>query len=684
MQDFTNNEFLNDLRNIISDNIRNEQFGVSELAEKVGMSRSNLLRKVTRQAGISVSQFIREVRLEHAMELLRNSDSNVSEVAWQVGFNSTSYFIKCFREAYGYPPGETAKHIPVRTPEKKAEQHNKRNRYLLIALPVFLFTILLLSVFGLWNPEGSEQHSDKSIAVLPFKNDSNDSTNLYIINGLMESILNNLQKIEDLRVISRTSVEKYRNSGKTIPEIAKELNVKYFVEGSGQKIGNRILLNVQLINATHDTHLWAEQYEKNTSDIFKLQQDVSKNIAQTIKAIITPEEEERINKVPTSNLVAYDYFLKGLDYFHQGNRNGLIKAVEQFKIALQHDPEFARAYADIAISYYYMDLLQAEKQFTDSVNFYSDNALLYDPELAQSLVAKALCYISSGAFVKAEPYLEKALAYNPNSAFVINFMSDFYTTYIPNAAKYLEYALKGVQLDIASNDSATASFIYLHLSNALIQNGFIKEALYYINTSLRYNPDNLYSQYVRAYILFAENKNLDQTLNLLLEVYQKDTTRMDVLQEVGKIYYYKKDYETALQYYQLLLDVRSMYKMDLFWYEDPKIAKVLEETGNKAEADSLFEAYHARVQSDHSIYRNLMEALYYAYQNDNENVFKYLRLFSGQENYHYWIVEFTEMDPLFEKFARKSEFEQVMGEIKTKFRKKHKELKKTLMDKGLI
>lgn len=107
----------------------------------------------------------------------------------------------------------------------------------------------------------------------------------------MESILNNLQKIEDLRVISRTSVEKYRNEPKLISEIAKELNVNYIVEGSGQKINDQILLNIQLIEAPGDKHLWSRQFSRESKDIFKLQLEVAKNIADEIEVIITPEEE---------------------------------------------------------------------------------------------------------------------------------------------------------------------------------------------------------------------------------------------------------------------------------------------------------------------------------------------------------------------------------------------------------
>jgi TolB-like protein len=333
-----------------------------------------------------------------------------------------------------------------------------------------------------------QKNLEKSIAVLPFKNDSNDSTNIYIINGLMESILNNLQNIEDLRVISRTSVEKYRNIPMTITEIARELNVNYFVEGSGQKIGDKILLNIQLIEASSDKHLLSEQYNREAKDIFKLQMEVAKNIADKIQAIITPEEEERINKVPTDDLVAYDYFLKGLDLMYKGDRESLEDAINYFETAIEHDHEFALAYADLAITYYLLDLYQAEKKYSVQINNNADKALLFDSQLAQSLIAKAMFYINNKDYEQAVPYLEKALEYNPNSALVINILSDFYTSYIPNTEKYLVYALKGIRLDIAANDSITTSYIYLHVSNAFIQSGFLNEAEKYINKSLEYNP----------------------------------------------------------------------------------------------------------------------------------------------------------------------------------------------------
>ncbi len=368
------NEFIIRLTEIINDNISNEQFGVSELADKVGMSRSNLLRKVKKITNLSVSQFIREVRLKRAMELCIDSSLTSSEISYKVGFSSPSYFIKCFKDYYGYPPGEAEKNQIHEIPILKDDSKNKRNIAIIVAgIIVALVTIALFIFFQTGTPK--TDNTKKSIAVLPFINDSNDSSNIHIINGLMESILNKLQKIENLKVVSRTSVEKYRNSPKLIPEIAKELNVSYILEGSGQKVDDQILLNIQLIEAKDDNHLWAQQYRRKSKDIFDLQMEIAKSIADEIQVIITPEEEERINKVPTHNLVAYDYFLKGLDLLYKGNHEDLEQSIIFFKKAIEHDKEFARAYADVAIAYYLLDAGQTEKKYSDEINTYSDNAL---------------------------------------------------------------------------------------------------------------------------------------------------------------------------------------------------------------------------------------------------------------------------------------------------------------------
>ena len=678
------NDFLNRITEIITENISNERFGVSELAGEIGMSRSNLLRKVKKLTKLSVSQFIRQVRLKTAMEMLRQTSLNVSEVSYKIGFGSTSYFIKCFHDFYGYPPGEVGNRDPDESNSIQTGRARKK-RIIVILGTTILIVLLAIVLFILFKPASSRQDDlEKSIAVLPFINDSNDSTNVYIINGLMESILNNLQKIEDLRVISRTSVEKYRNTTKTIPEIARELNVNYIVEGSGQKIGDQILLNIQMIEAPDDNHLWGEQYNREAKDIFKLQKEVAKIIANKIQAIITPEEEERINKAPTDDLVAYDYFLKGLDQLHKGSREGLDEAIINFKKAIEHDSEFARAYAGIGIAYFFLDAFQAEKKYSDQINNYADKALLFDSKLPQSLIAKALFYINNAEYEMAVSYLEKALEYNPNSALVINILSDFYTSYIPDTEKYLEYALLGIRLDIAANDSATASFIYLHVSNALIQSGFINEAEMFINKSLEYNPENLFSEYVKAFILFARNKDLQQTKELLIEALNKDSTRLDIMQEVGKICYYLRDYKSAYHYYKRFIESKEAQSLDIYRGENAKIGVVLSKMGLKEESEKYFKEYKDYAESDKSIYKHLSLGAYYSYMGDTINAIEHLELFSQQTNYHYWIILFLKIDPLIDNIKDLPEFNKILTDLEIKFWRRHKRIKASLKEKNLL
>jgi TolB-like protein/AraC-like DNA-binding protein/Tfp pilus assembly protein PilF len=695
--DSIQNHFLGQLTSIVEKNISNEQFGVSELADEMNMSRSNLLRKVKKETNLSVSQLISQVRLQRAMEMLRQSSHNVSEVSHQVGFSSTSYFIKCFREYYGYPPGEVGKReVTEKIPEVTEMVPpnivrpigngivDKRKRNFAILILVGLIVTVTIGLFAYFrSPFSKSSTLEKSIAVLPFKNDSNDSTNVYLINGLMESTLNNLQKIKDLKVISRTSSEKYRNTTRSIPEMAKELNVNYFVEGSGQKIGDRILLNIQLIEAATDKHLWGRQYRRESKDIFALQQEIATNIAQEIEAIITPEEEKRIEKNPTDDLVAYDLFLKGKDMDNRGGRKNMEMAISYFKKAIEQDREFALAYAETAKVYYYLDIFQVDKKYTAEINSYADKALLFDSKLANSLVAKALFYMHKKEYDLAIPYLEKALEYNPNSVLVINFLSDVYNNYIPNTGRYLEYALKGVKLDIGAHDSISESYNYLHLSNALIQTGFVDEALLNINKSLAYNPENPYSGYVKVYILFARSKDIKQTKELLIKEMNKDTTRVDVMQEVAKVCYMMRDYKSAYQYYKKFIALRESQQLDIFKHEDLKIAIALSKLGMKEKAEEYARSYKQYADQDRSIYKNIHLAGFYSYQGNTDKAIEHLKLFSKEDNFQYWILLLAH-DPVADPIKDHPEFKKVMQDIEKKFWDNHKNIRVRLEEQGLI
>ena len=682
------NDFLSQLNAIVEKNMANEQFGVSELADEMSMSRSNLLRKVKKETKLSVSQLISQVRLKRAMELLRKSSLNVSEVSHQVGFGSTSYFIKCFREYYGFPPGEVGKRseteltsivtgaIPV-TPS-----HRVRN--FLIVGSIGLIVVLAVALFRDYvGSSSTTPKTEKTIAVLPFKNDSNDSSNIYLINGLMESTLNNLQQIKNLSVTSRTTAEIYRNTTKSIPEMAKELHVQYFVEGSGQKIGDHIVLNIQLIEAVTDKHLWSKQYRKETKDIFALQQEVAQNIADEIEVIITPEEKEQIEKIPTDNLVAYDFYLKGKELFYDTRPESLAKAIPYFKNAIELDPKFALAYANCTMVLYYMDIFQIEKKHTTEVNEYADKAITLDPKSAESLIAKALSYAHKKDYERAVPYLEQALDYNPKSGLVIHFLTEFYSIYVSNPAKYVEYALKGVKfLELPSQDSAATSFKYFHLGNAMMQAGFLDEGVKYMDRSLAYNPDSYFAGYVSILFHFAKQRELKGCRELLVKKLDEDTTRIDIVKEVARICYTMRDYESAYRYYKKFLSLREAYHMEIYKEDFLDIGIVFSKVGQTEKSEIFIKAFKDFVDQNTTIYKHLYLALYYANRNDTEKAIEHLTLFSKEDNYVYWIL-LVPGDPSVERIKDLPAFKKVMKNIETKFWNKQKEIKAKVDIEGL-
>ncbi|WP_209403643.1 helix-turn-helix domain-containing protein [Pseudozobellia sp. WGM2] len=673
--------FIEEAEALILNNLTNEQFGVSELADTMHMSRSNLLRKIKKETQLSASQFIRQVRLKEAMELLKEESLTVSEISYQVGFGSTSYFIKCFREQYGHSPGEVGKGTVLEKTEKVQTNFLKQYGWPLmvaISLAIIIVTVILFNKKDIINKPKIE----KSIAVLPFKNESSDSTNLYFVNGLMESALNNLQKIEDLRVISRTSVEKYRKTDKGIPEIAEELHVNYLVEGSGQRVGNQVLLNVQLIEASTDTPIWMEQYNREIEDIFGLQNDVAKKIADAIAAVVTPSELEQIEKKPTKNLLAYDYYLQALDPYYLRTTEGLEKAIPLFEKAIEQDPEFALAYANIAISYYLLEMSQIEKQYTEKINNYADKALLYDSKSAESLVAKAFYYIQTKEYKLALPHLDKALEYNPNSSLAVQMLAEFYSHMIPNTNKYLEYALKGVQLNIAS-DSATQSYTYLQLSNALLLSGFMDEALKYVDMSLDYSAENYYAPLLKAFVLFAKDGDIERTRNLVVKEWNKDTTRLDLLQNIGKLFYLEENYKKAHFYYSKFVKAREANGLGIYRQENAKIAQVYKKMGLDSEAEKLFRDFSEYCKEDKSSYQSINLVWKYAYEGKINEAIEQLRIFSEIENYIYWFL-LIENEPLIKPLNEHPEFEPIIQKIIDRFWKNQANLKKSLEQKGLI
>jgi len=229
------------------------------------------------------------------------------------------------------------------TPSVASGTHRRRNVLMLVAAGV---VISIAAGFFLL-PRAAAHKIDKSIAVLPFENLSDEKENAYFADGVQDDILTNLSKIGDLKVISRTSVMPYRGGKQNVRDIGKALGVSAILEGSVRRAGNRVRVNVQLINADNDQHMWAEDYDRDLTDVFAIQTDLAQKITEALQAKLSPGEKSQLNRRPTENNQAYLAFIEGQELFYRPDklRSDAIKAEERLEQATKLDPKFADAFA---------------------------------------------------------------------------------------------------------------------------------------------------------------------------------------------------------------------------------------------------------------------------------------------------------------------------------------------------
>ena len=261
--------------------------------------------------------------------------------------------------------------------------------------------------------------SRKSIAVLPFDNLSRDPDNAYFAEGIQDEILARLAKIADLKVISRTSTQKYKSAPDNLREIAKQLDVVNILEGSVQKAADQVRVTVQLINATTDAHLWAETYDRKLTDIFALESDIAKTIADTLQAKLTGSEERMMSKKPTANPEAYELYLKGRFFWNKRTGVDLRKAIDYFNQAVAKDPSYALAYAGLADAYVLLSGFGAAspKDSLPQAKAAAEKALELDNSLgeAHASLAQAL-FAYDFNIAGANREFRRAIELNPNYA----------------------------------------------------------------------------------------------------------------------------------------------------------------------------------------------------------------------------------------------------------------------------
>ena len=427
-----NQRFIEKLASIIEANILNNQFGVSELAAETGLSRSQLHRKLKTIIGKSSSQFIREYRLERAMEMLKENSATVSEISFQVGFTSPSYFNSRFNQFYGYPPGE----VKFRKTEAPIVIKKKKQHLLFWIAPIVLI-IAVASYFVYFNKAKVDVTKiDKSIAVLPFINDSSNKENQYFCNGIMAGIRDKLAKVPDFTVVSRVSAEKYRDSTMTLKQIAEELGVSYVVEGRVQRVDNRAIITTELIYATDNKLLWSKHYDKDVSEIFKVQSDVVESISANLQAVISSDVKIYLNQIPTRDELAYDHYLKAEEYRFKANRseqkievwlNFLDKAQLSYELAIERDSLFAEAYVGLAENVNDRKIpYMLEENSLDDVLIFANKAIQINPNLSDAYAIRGEYYVNTNQIEIAKKDFEKALSIDPSNGIALNNLSRIY------------------------------------------------------------------------------------------------------------------------------------------------------------------------------------------------------------------------------------------------------------------
>jgi TolB-like protein len=448
-----------------------------------------------------------------------------------------------------------------------------------------IVVLLILNIIPDKQQSGESEVLDRSIAVLPFQNLSEEEGNEHFVDGLVEDLLNRISVIEDLRVISRTSSDMYRERGlKSVPEIASELNVSYIVEGSVQRYGNKARITVQLIDARSDHHLWAKNYDRDLVDVFQTQSEIAMKIALEFKAILSAREEAQIQKSRTKNVQAFEYYQMGRFYWYKRTGEGFSKSIEYFEKAIKADPEYGLAYAGLADAYNLMaiqgwiDGMEGRDKAVKLATY----ALELDENLAEAYTVLGSIYdYVDFEWEKAEQAFERALEINPNYSTAHHYYAEHLSIlgFHDQARRHID---KAIELD-------PLQFVKRYVSAKLYMNqGQIPEALQAIDRGNELYENHPWVAWIRLmcyWKLNEENRAYDAFITYYAADPKYNIEKADsIFSEFGfqgvmewKIQMELQDIETSREAYTLArwyamagYSEEALYWLDQAWPHDAK------------------------------------------------------------------------------------------------------------------
>lgn len=513
-------QFLHKLEHIVKAHLEDEDFGVNELAGEAGYSRSQLHRKIKHLLGHSVSVYIRRVRLKEALAMLRHDEATTSEIAYRVGFHSPSYFHRCFHERYGITPGDYKEEVsrdPAYTPPNgeqepqpaingKPVKKQSPSPILKKATPWIGVAALLLLLFAIYRFTAmpSAEAEKPAIAVLPFSSLTTDNNTRFFADGMMDDLLHRLSKIKQIRVISRTSSEAYRDrEQRSIGEIAEELGVQYVVEGSIQRYDNQARINIKLIDAETDEPIWSRNYDRRITDLFAVQSEIALNIATEVHQLLTDVQAASLQGQQTDNLKAFEMYSLGTFELKSHTGAGYVRALNYFQEAISADPEYGKAYAGLAETYFLMAMdneIEEERARNLALSL-TEKALATDPELAEAKTLQAAIFgFMDHDWKKADRTFEESIGLNPN-------LSQSYM-YHANLKRVMgDTLLARTQMNKALELDPLSYIVRYNSAQLYFQNGDFNQALAESQRCKEIFPEQGWSDWLRFKIHTLEQRN---------------------------------------------------------------------------------------------------------------------------------------------------------------------------------